>query len=116
MPKRRYYSMKLSQATEGYIISALGDGYSQLTLAAYRSALGTMREFLGDKEVKDITTADLRSFMNFLVTQYKPVRRNRPNNTEPLSSASHHRYWKAMRSFFKWADRDLQTGRPDLPI
>jgi len=60
--------MELSKAIEGYIFSALADGYSQLTLTPYRSALGTMVEFMGDKEVKQITTNDLRGFMNFLVT------------------------------------------------
>jgi integrase/recombinase XerD len=108
--------MQLSKAVEGYIIAALAEGYSQLTLAAYRSALNTMQEFIGDKEVSDITTEDLRGFMNYLVTDYSPERRNNPSNTEPLSTASHHRYWKAMRSFFKWAERDLDVGRPDLSI
>lgn len=108
--------MYITKALEGYIIAALADGYSPLTLNAYRSAIGTMIEFLGDKEVQYITTDDLRSFMNFLVTDYQPERRNNPENTERLSTASHHRYWKAMRSFFKWAERDLGVSRPDLSI
>jgi len=108
--------MQLSKAIEGYNFSALADGYSQLTLITYRSALGTLLEYMGDKEVQAITTEDLRSFMTFLVTQYKPERRNNARNTEPLSTASMHRYWKAMRSFFKWAEKDLGTERPDLAI
>jgi integrase/recombinase XerD len=108
--------MQLTKAIEGYTIAALAEGYSQLTLTTYRSALGTMIEYLGDIEVKSITTDDLRAFMNYLVTKYVPERRNNPNNTEPLSTASHHRYWKAMRSFFKWAERDIGAGRPDLAI
>jgi integrase/recombinase XerD len=108
--------MQLSKAIEGYIIAALAEGYSQLTLNAYRSALVTMKEFLGDKEVADITIEDLRGFMNYLVTDYTPERRNNPANIEQLSTASHHRYWKAMRSFYKWAERDLDVGRPDLSI
>lgn len=108
--------MQFSKAIEGYVIASLAEGYSQLTLNAYRSALNTMQEYLGDKEVDEITTGDLRAFMNYLVTDYVPERRNNPENREPLSTASHHRYWKAMRSFYKWAERDLETGRPDLPI
>jgi integrase/recombinase XerD len=108
--------MQFSKAIEGYIIASLAEGYSQLTLNAYRSALSTMKEYIGDKEVDEITTEDLRAFMNYLVTDYVPERRNNPENREPLSTASHHRYWKAMRSFYKWAERDLGTGRPDLPI
>ena len=108
--------MQLSKAIEGYIIAALAEGYSQLTLNAYRSALSTMLEYLGDKDVADITKEDLRGFMNYLVTDYTPERRNNPSNVEPLSTASHHRYWKAMRSFYKWAERDMGIGRPDLSI
>jgi integrase/recombinase XerD len=108
--------MQLSKAIDGYLVAALADGYSQLTLSTYRSALRTMLEFLGDKELSSITTDELRGFMTYLVTTYTPERRNNPSNIEPLSTASHHRYWKAMRSFFKWAERDLSVGRPDLPI
>jgi integrase len=54
--------------------------------------------------------------MNFLVTRYVPRRLNNPSTTAPLSTASHHRYWKALRSFFKWAEADLGTGRPDLAL
>lgn len=64
--------MQLSKAIEGYTIAALAEGYSQLTLTTYRSALSTIIEYLGDKEVKPITTDDLRAFMNYLVTKYVP--------------------------------------------
>jgi integrase/recombinase XerD len=108
--------MQLSKAIDGYVISSLAEGYSPLTLNAYKSALFTMIEYLGDKDVSKVTTDDLKGFMSYLVTEYTPERRNNPQNTEKLSTASHHRYWKAMRSFFKWANRDLGTGRPDAPI
>lgn len=108
--------MQLSKAIEGYILAALSEGYSQLTLNAYRSALNTMVEYLDDMDLETITTDDLRGFMKYLLTDYAPERRNNPANQEPLSTASHHRYWKAMRSFFKWAERDLGASRPDIPI
>lgn len=108
--------MKMSDAVEGYVLSSLAEGYSPLTIAAYRSALNIMIEYLGDKELTEISTQDLRRFMHYLVTDYSPTRVNNPSNTDPLSTASHHRYWKAMRSFFKWADRDLGCGRPDEKI
>lgn len=108
--------MQVSKAIEGCIIAALAEGYSQLTLNAYRSALITMEKYIGGKEVFDITIEDLRSFMNYLVADYTPERRNNPANIEPLSTASHHRYWKAMHSFYKWAEQDLGVGRPDLSI
>jgi integrase/recombinase XerD len=108
--------MQLSKAIEGYVFSALAEGYSSLTLNVYRSALGTLAEYLGDKQVQDISVDDLRGFMAYLVTGYVPERINNPENTSPLSTASHHRYWKSIRSFFKWAEADLGVGRPDLAL
>jgi integrase/recombinase XerD len=108
--------MQLSKALEGYKIAALAEGYSQLTLITYQSALGTLIEYLGDKDIQLITSDDLHGFMSYLVTDYIPERRNNPNNIEPLSSASHHRYWKAIRSFFKWAGTELGIVRPDLTL
>lgn len=108
--------MKLSKAIQGYGFAASADGYSAVTLTVYKSALQTMLEFLGDKEVGDITTDDLRSFLIYLQQTYVPERRNNPHNRAKLSTASIHRYWKAMRSFFKFADAELHTGRPDAPI
>jgi site-specific recombinase XerD len=70
--------MQLSKSIEGYIIAALAEGYSPLTLTAYRSALNTLAGFIGDKEVSDITTEDLRVFMNYLVTDYTPERHKTP--------------------------------------
>jgi integrase/recombinase XerD len=108
--------MQLSKALEGYKIASLAAGYSQLTLITYISALNTLIEYLGDKEIGLITSGDLHQFMSYLVTQYVPERRNNPNNTSKLSSASHHRYWKAIRSFFKWAGDELGINRPDLTL
>ena len=108
--------MQFSKAIDEYIIAALAEGYSQLTLNAYRSVLNFMQEYISDKEVDEITTEDLRAFLNYLVTDYSPVRRNNPNNHEPLSTTSHHRYWKATRSFLKWAGVELGIKRPDLTL
>jgi hypothetical protein len=44
--KRRFYSIQLSKALEGYKIAALAEGFSQLTLITYQSALGTLIENL----------------------------------------------------------------------
>jgi integrase/recombinase XerD len=108
--------MHLSKALEGYKIGALAEGYSQLTIITYQSALSTMIEYLGDMELQSVTSDDLHRFMNFLVTDYVPERLNNPKNAGALSTASHHRYWKAIRSFFKWAARELGIQRPDLTL
>jgi integrase/recombinase XerD len=35
---------------------------------------------------------------------------------KPRSTATHHTYWKAIRSFFKWSEQELGTQRPDLAL
>jgi integrase/recombinase XerD len=108
--------MHISRALEGYKISLLAAGYSPLTITPYISVLNTLIEYLGDKEIQSITSTDLHAFMSYLVTDYNPERRNNPSNTTKLSTASHHRYWKAIRSFFKWAEQELSISRPDISL
>jgi len=108
--------MHISRAIEGYKISLLAAGYSPLTITPYLSALNTLIEYLGDKEIQSVTSEDLHAFMSYLVAEYKPERRNNPANTSELSTASHHRYWKAIRSFFKWAECELKIKRPDTTL
>ncbi len=106
--------MKISDAIDGYIVSSLADDSSELTLREYRSALFTLIKFLDDKELKDITQEDVRRFMVYLRTDYVPERWG--GNTDPLSSASLRRYWKAMRSFFKWVHAEYGLERPDINL
>lgn len=106
--------MKFSQAIEGFCIAKTADGYSTLTIRGYQSSLGTLQEYLKNPEVQDITFEDLKRFMLFLHTDYQPERAS--GCTDPLATASFHRYWKAIRCFFKWAAEELQIPRPDLEL
>lgn len=108
--------MQLSTALEGYKIASLAEGYSPHTLTTYISALGKLIEYLGEKEIDLITSDDLHRFMSYLTTDYTPERLNNPQNKTRLSTASHHRYWKAIRFFFKWAGVELSIKRPDLTL
>lgn len=106
--------MLLSQAIEGFNISRLADGYAPVTLRGYRSSLGTLSEYLGNPEVESISSDNLKAFMHYLHTGYKPERKS--GSLDALSTASYHRYWKAIRSFFKWAADELKVPRPDLEL
>lgn len=106
--------MRLTQAIEGFAISRISEGYSPPTISSYRSSLGIMAKYLDDPEVDMISHENLRDFMLHLRTNYKPSRPS--GNIDPLSSASHHRYWKAIRSFFRWAKDELNIPRPDLQL
>ena len=107
--------MQLTEAIEGYLLDSAAEGYSELTLRVYRSALLTMADFLGESnELADIQPQEIRDFMRYLRTEYRPRRKS--GNLDPLSTASLHRYWKAVRSFFGWAERHWGISRPDSDL
>lgn len=47
--------MQLSKAIEGFKIDKLADGYAPVTLRGYQSSLGTLKEYLTDIEVSEIS-------------------------------------------------------------
>jgi integrase/recombinase XerD len=102
--------MKLSKALEGFLLAKSADGLSTNTLDIYRWALDKLLLFLGDTEVEDITTDDLRRWFIWLREEYKPrgIRAK-----ERLSIASIQDAWRALKSFYTWAKRDLGLSRMD---
>lgn len=106
--------MKISQSLQGFKLSRLADGYSPATLTGYLSSLGILADYLDDPELTAIQPGDLKRFMLHLRTEYHPVRKS--GDAAPLMTASYHRYWKAIRCFFKWAAEDLDLLRPDLDL
>jgi integrase/recombinase XerD len=106
--------MLLSQAIEYFNICKLADGYSPNTMEVYGWALSRLLDFAGDKTVGDITLEQLRRFMLYMKREYKP---NRPGGSAaPLSPSSLENIWKAIRSFFGWAEEELSIARPDLRL
>lgn len=106
--------MLLSDAIKYYRICKLADGYSPETLKVYDWAHTRLLGFVGDELVGEITLAQLRTFMLYMREDYKP---NRPGgSTLPLSSSSLENIWKATRSFFSWAEEELNVPRPDLRL
>lgn len=106
--------MKMSQCLEGYKISCFSDGFSPVTVRGYLSGIGSMLQYLNDPDVSTVTLDDLKRYMLYLRTEYKPRRKS--GSQAPLASASLHRHWKAIRSFFKWAHAELNIPRPDLEL
>lgn len=106
--------VKMTQALDGFEMWAKAGHYSPLTLAPYRSALLKLAGFLGDPEIDQVSEADLLGFMAYLRSpDYQPSHTDEPGR---LTEASMHRYWKAIRAFWKWAGEKLRTGRPDLVL
>lgn len=55
--------MLLTEAVEALLIATKADGRSPATIKAYRQKLGYLVKFLGDVQVEEITTNDLRRYV-----------------------------------------------------
>lgn len=106
--------MKLSEAIEYFRICRLAGGYAKSTLEIYSWALLRLLGFVEDKSVGEITLDQLRRFMIYMRDEYEPTQPG--GNTDPLSPSSLENIWKALRSFFGWAEEELEIPRPDLRL
>ncbi len=103
--------MIISKAVEGYFYDKRST-YSEKTLEAYVYVFRNLITHLGDKEIESVTPDDLKSFIDWLRTDYKPKRFS--GDTSPLMPASIDLAWKGTRSLFHWANKELDLPRPDL--
>lgn len=104
--------MNLKKAIQGYLLEAAAGNMSAKTINLYRINLNYMADYLNDPEIENIKPEHLISFLAYLNTEYKPRRRG----IDKLSGASIDIYWKAIRSFFGWAEKTLSIERSDLTL
>ncbi|MGA2490692.1 MAG: tyrosine-type recombinase/integrase [Anaerolineales bacterium] len=105
--------MLISKCIEGYFFDKTTT-YSKKTLDAYHFVFNNLINFLGDKEITEVTPDDLKRYINWLREDYKPVRPS--GDTSPLAPASVDLNWKGVRSLFHWANDELGVPRPDLKM
>ncbi|MBX3003825.1 MAG: tyrosine-type recombinase/integrase [Anaerolineales bacterium] len=103
--------MKLSKALQGFELYLNARRYSEATLSDYRTALRKAVVFLDDPVVEKVTRHDLERFMAWLATEYQPAKR--AGTDWRLSNKTLKNHWIAIRSFYNWAERDLNIARPD---
>lgn len=105
--------MKTTQAIQGFLLTISGNGYSEETVKNYSRQLNKFSVFLIDKELSLVSTNDIREFFSYL--RKTPI--VSPSGIERKAKESTiHAYWKAIRSFYKWAEIELKTERPDKAI
>ena len=103
--------MKLSKAIDGFLLDFQAGGHSVGTVKLYKLALNTLARFLDDPDISRVRQEDLKKFILWLRTGYRP---NRPGGADhPLSESAIDNHWKAIRSFWKWAAEALECSRPD---
>jgi integrase/recombinase XerD len=67
-------------------------------------------EFAGDVDLGAITAQDVRAYLAWLRTEYKPRRLNR--SVEPLSPKTLRNFWITLSAFFTWAKNEFQLSSP----
>ncbi len=99
--KRRPPGFLLSKAITGFLQYKAAEALSPRTIEGYHHDLMKWLAYTGDKDVAKITTQDLRAYLAWLSTGYKPRRFN--GETHPLSSKTVRNFWVSLSAFFSWA-------------
>lgn len=103
--------MVFDQAIQGFLFSLRANGYSQATLELYGYLLRTLAAFLNNPPIGKITHNDLVRYFAYLRGEYTPRRSD--GDLAPLSGSTLQNHWKAIRTFFKWANEEFGLKRPD---
>jgi integrase/recombinase XerD len=100
--------MLLTNAIQGFLLHKSVEGLSKRTLETYERRLNLLVQFLDNPDVESITTHDLMRFVDYLRNDYTPLRWS--GSQPPLAGRTLHNYWIALRSFYTWAESEM-----DLP-
>ena len=92
--------MKMKNAIQAFYIYQKSGKYATNTIDNYKSTLTRICEYLNNPELDEITITDLREFMIHLTDM-------------DISESTRQYYWKVIKSFFRWAEEELEIPRPD---
>jgi len=95
-------ALTFQKAVEGFLLHLHAEGYSQSTIDVYKWGLS--------KSCQHIPESFHEVTKNHLLIAYSDIR------NEGLKQASIQNVWIAMRSFFKWAERELGIPQIDIDI
>ena len=102
--------MLLKKAIEGFLLQKSIEGLSQRTLETYEYQLRRLADFLDNPTLTSVTTHDLKRFFHHFRSEYTPQRWS--GDTSPLTGKTLRNYWIACRSFFAWAEEELEMPNP----
>jgi integrase/recombinase XerD len=71
-------------------------------------------EFAGDVDVAKVTTKDIRAFLAWLRTDYRPKRFS--GDTRPLSRKTVRNVWATLSGFFRWAALEFELPNPMMGV
>jgi integrase/recombinase XerD len=107
---RRPLGLKLDKALTGFLQHKAAEALSPNTLIAYEHDLKLWIRYAGDVDVCQVTTQNLRAFLAWLHTDYKPHRFS--GSEHPLAAKTVHNVWITLSSFFTWATAEFEMPNP----
>jgi len=96
--------MELEKALEGLILSRSAEGASPHAIKVYLYGIKKLNDLLEKPDIHSIKKQDLLEFFLHL--------RKEGN----LAESSLANIWRSIRVLFKWAEKELNTDRPDIGI
>ncbi len=107
---RRPLGLKLDKALTGFLQHKAAEALSPNTLIAYEHDLKLWIKYAGEADISQVTTQDLRAFLAWLHTDYKPHRFS--GSEHPLAAKTIHNVWITLSSFFTWATAEFEMANP----
>jgi integrase len=103
--------MNFKNALSQYAIDSISNGLAPVTIQVYVNAIKKFSAFIGpETDINLITPQQVREFYAYLRVEHHGPRMDNPDK---LSSASLHRYWKSLHSFFNWSHTEFDLDPPD---
>lgn len=112
---QRPLGLKAEKALFGFLQHKMAEGLSPNTLKGYEGSLRVWASRTGEKSIEAITSDDVRAYLGWLRTEYKPHRMS--GREDPLSPKSIRNAWIALCAFFTWASKEFKIASPmkDVP-
>ena len=92
--------MKMQTAIQAFYVYQKSGKYATNTIEGYKRTLVLICNFLNNPNLDEISITDLREFMISLAEK-------------SITESTRQYYWKVIKSFFRWAEEELEISRPD---
>jgi integrase/recombinase XerD len=104
----------IQSAIDDFLVAALADGLSPATIKHYKSKLGRVSQFIGDRELASITTNDLRQYIIGMREQTERYidASNKPTQDGGYSLETVNTHIRVLHRFFKWCGEEYDKPNP----
>lgn len=100
---------KIESLSRGYILNCRCEGKSPKTLETYTLVLKNFSWFCKNSDfppVQKLTAMHVKQFLWYLSSETNRWGKNNPKTKQPASLTTVHDYYRALRTFFNWLERE----------